>query len=45
MLKSLLGIARQWSHEKRSILTLNKALVMLEFYYIECGLLTVIAAQ
>ena len=31
VLKSLLGIARQWSHEKRSILTLNKASVMLEF--------------
>ena len=36
VLKSLLGIARQWSREKFAILTPR---VMLEFSYIESGLL------
>ena len=39
MLKSLLGIARQWSHEERSILTLKPR------SHVECGLLTVITAH
>ena len=38
MLKSLLGIARQWSHEERSILILEPR------SHVEHGLLTVITA-